>query len=110
MPQINRVRVNNVKYNFGTQFYDDFMKAFILDGFEPNIVKEVNSLSEYFISIKLDEGIGYTGREVVPEEEDLCTVKIVGSHHHADFAVAYLKENKKAFILWLNVPKVTAYM
>ena len=53
--------------------HDDFMKAFILDGFEPNIVKEVNSLSEYFISIKLDEGIGYTGREVVPEEEDLCT-------------------------------------
>ena len=90
MPQINRVRVNNVKYNFGTQFYDDFMKAFILDGFEPNIVKEVNSLSEYFISIKLDEGIGYTGREVVPEEEDLCTV---------NFAVAYLKENKKQSVV-----------
>ena len=83
----------------GRKFYDDFMKAFILDGFEPNIVKEVNSLSEYFISIKLDEGIGYTGREVVPEEEDLCTVKIVGSHHHADFAVAYLKENKKQSVV-----------
>ena len=25
MPQINRIRVNNVKYNFGTQVYDDFM-------------------------------------------------------------------------------------
>lgn len=24
MPHINRIRVNNVKYNFGTQFYDDF--------------------------------------------------------------------------------------
>lgn len=24
MPCINRIRVNNVKYNFGTQFYDDF--------------------------------------------------------------------------------------
>lgn len=24
MPAINRIRVNNVKYNFGTQFYDDF--------------------------------------------------------------------------------------
>lgn len=28
MPHINRVRVNNVKYNFGTQFYDDFMMRF----------------------------------------------------------------------------------
>ncbi len=75
-----------------------------MDGFEPNIVKEVNSLSEYFISIKLDEGIGYTGREVVPEEEDLCTVKIVGSHHHADFAVAYLKENKnKVLFSFMNI-------
>ena len=24
MPSINRIRVNNVKYNFGTQQYDDF--------------------------------------------------------------------------------------
>ena len=24
MPSINRIRVNNVKYNFGTQSYDDF--------------------------------------------------------------------------------------
>ncbi len=28
MPQINRIRVNNIKYNFGTQFYDDFMMRF----------------------------------------------------------------------------------
>lgn len=28
MPQINRIRVNNVKYNFGTQNYDDFMMRF----------------------------------------------------------------------------------
>ena len=28
MPQINRIRVNNVKYNFGTQYYDDCRDAF----------------------------------------------------------------------------------
>lgn len=28
MPQINRIRVNNVKYNFGTQYYDDFCMRF----------------------------------------------------------------------------------
>ena len=28
MPHINRIRVNNVKYNFGTQFYDDFVLRF----------------------------------------------------------------------------------
>ena len=28
MPQINRIRVNNVKYNFGTQYYDDFIMRF----------------------------------------------------------------------------------
>lgn len=25
MPHINRIRINNVKYNFGTQYYDDFV-------------------------------------------------------------------------------------
>ena len=28
MPQINRIRVKNVKYNFGTQVYDDFVMRF----------------------------------------------------------------------------------
>lgn len=28
MPHINRIRVNNVKYNFGTQIYDDFVMRF----------------------------------------------------------------------------------
>ena len=28
MPQINRIRVNNVKYSFGTQYYDDFVMRF----------------------------------------------------------------------------------
>ena len=28
MAQINRIRVNNVKYNFGTQYYDDFVMRF----------------------------------------------------------------------------------
>ena len=28
MPHINRIRVNNVKYNFGTQYYDDFVMRF----------------------------------------------------------------------------------
>lgn len=28
MPHINRIRVNNVKYNFGTQYYDDFILRF----------------------------------------------------------------------------------
>ena len=28
MPQINRIRINNVKYNFGTQYYDDFVMRF----------------------------------------------------------------------------------
>lgn len=28
MPHINRIRVNNVRYNFGTQYYDDFLMRF----------------------------------------------------------------------------------
>ncbi len=28
MPHINRIRVNNVKYNFGTQYYDNFVLRF----------------------------------------------------------------------------------
>lgn len=37
MPQINRIRVNNVKYNFGTQMYDDF----ILTPFSRNMLYDL---------------------------------------------------------------------
>ncbi len=30
MPSINRIRVNNGKYNFGTQQYDDFTRRMYL--------------------------------------------------------------------------------
>ena len=41
MPHINRIRVNNVKYNFGTQFYDDFIDG---KAIQEMAAKKVDSL------------------------------------------------------------------
>ena len=45
MPNINRIRVNNVKYNFGTQSYDDFiMKMYGRDKMRTIFLTKYNML------------------------------------------------------------------
>ncbi|MFV0394252.1 MAG: LysR family transcriptional regulator [Coprobacillaceae bacterium] len=83
---------------FGKGFYNDFMNSFKKDGITPKIVKEVDSLDEMILSVKLDEGIAFTSKEVV-REEDVAIIDINNSHHQAYYAVGYHIENKKSYVL-----------
>ena len=44
MPHINRIRVNNVKYNFGTQYYDDFFNKNDIEAFKVHYKRWSNYL------------------------------------------------------------------
>lgn len=97
---IKDIRNQNVvalSRNVGEGFYEDFMASFKLDGMKPHIIKEVDTLDEFLISVKMNEGIGFTSTEII-DDEDICTVDILDSHHHAYFAVAYRKDNSKDYI------------
>lgn len=82
---------------FGEGFYHDFVEAFDKDRIKPNIIKEVDTLDELILSVKLNEGIGLTSREVVNEEE-VAILDIANSHHHANYVIGYSKDTANQFI------------
>lgn len=76
--------------NFGREFYNDFMEAFKKDGITPQIVKEVDTLDEMLLAVKLNEGIAFTSKEVIREEE-VAVIDIANSHHQANYVIGYRK-------------------
>lgn len=82
----------------GNHFYSDFMHSFELDGIRPNIVKQVDSLEEMFFSVRLNEGIALTSKEVVPNTNDICVLDITHTHHHADFCIGYIQQNMSLYL------------
>lgn len=82
----------------GTHYYEDYMKAFELDGMKPKIVKEVDNLNEFIMAIQLEEGIGLSALEVISQNDGVCAIELENSHHHADYAVGYRYDNKKEIV------------
>lgn len=83
----------------GAHYYEDYMKAFELDGMNPHIVKEVDNLNEFILAIQLDEGIGFSAEEVITQNDGVHAIPLVNSHHHADYVVGYHRENKKDMVI-----------
>lgn len=74
--------------------YNHFMNAFKLDGYVPKIVKECGNLEDFFMSVRFNEGIGYTVQELVNDEEGIVSVPLRDTHHESIIAIAYDMDNK----------------
>lgn len=83
----------------GTYYYDDFMRAFELDGVKPQIIKEVDNLNEYIVAIQLGEGIGLSAKEVISDNDEVATVLLKNTHHCAYYAVGYHQDNLRKDVL-----------
>ena len=82
----------------GEEYYHDYMESCRLDGMIPYIKKEVDDLNEYMMAISLGEGIGLTATEVINENDQVVAIPLKESHHHADYAVGYHRDNEKKAI------------
>lgn len=82
-----------------TAFFSDYLKSFEKDGVKPHIVRETGNLEELILAVKLDQGIALLAPEVIPKDTELCSIPVVGSHHHADFCIGINKTNQKPYLL-----------
>jgi DNA-binding transcriptional LysR family regulator len=80
-------------------FFNDYLKSFEKDGVKPDIVRKADNLEELILAVKLDQGIALLAPEVIPEDPELCSIPVTGSHHHADFCIGINKNNKKPYLL-----------
>ncbi len=88
--------------------YNHFMNAFKLDGYVPKIVKECGNLEDFFMSVRFNEGIGYTVQELVNDEEGIVSIPLVDTHHESIIAIAY-EMNSKDELLRELVSKIEYY-
>ena len=58
----------------------------------------VDDLNEYIMAISLGEGIGLSAMEVINENDQVVTIPLKESHHHADYAVGYHQDNVKSSV------------
>lgn len=79
--------------------YTLFMQNFQLDGFVPKISKECDDIDDFFLSVALGEGIGYTVKELVSPQENVHCLLLRGSHHKSTFAIAHRKNEDSEYVL-----------
>lgn len=79
----------------GKYCYKDYMKAFQKDGIKPHIVEEVDNLNEFILAIQLNHGIGLSALEVISNQDEVTSIPLLNSHHHADYAIGYNKNTHK---------------
>jgi DNA-binding transcriptional LysR family regulator len=86
---------------FNQNFYRDFMDACKQDGYVPHIKKEVDSFDELVFSVSIGEGVAIVGRNVVRETE-VKAIHIDGTHHSSNYVIAYIKDKKSEYDLFIN--------
>ena len=79
--------------------YVDFMANFRLDGFVPKIIKECDDIDDFFLSVSMGEGIGYTIKELVEEEHQVHCLDLTDSHHKSSVALAYRLGEDNEYVL-----------
>lgn len=76
----------------GLDFYNDFINACKLDGYIPNIKKEVDSFDELVFEVSIGLGIAIVSKDVV-RESDVKIIDLKQSHHSSRYVIAKLREN-----------------
>lgn len=75
--------------NLGVHLYKDFLNAFKQDSVQPNIIKETNDFDEMLLSVKLNQGVCFTCRELIEDTSDLIILDFEHTHHYSDFCLGY---------------------
>ncbi len=80
--------------NLGEGFYHDFMEAFSKDHIKPKIYKEVDTQEDLIMSVRLNEGIAFSAKEVIGEDDPIHIIDIKNTHHQAHYAIGYYQKNE----------------
>lgn len=83
---------------YGPKYHESFFKSCELDGFEPNILKEVDNFDELILLVSANKGIAIISEEVLTEASGIHQIKLTETHHHSEFCMARNKNQKNPLI------------
>ncbi|WP_414733640.1 LysR family transcriptional regulator [Acetobacterium carbinolicum] len=73
---------------YGPKYYESFFKSCKCDGFEPNILREVENFDELILLVSANKGIAIISEEVLTETSGIHQIKLKETHHHSAFCMA----------------------
>lgn len=83
---------------YGPKYHESFFKSCELDGFEPNILKEVDNFDELILLVSANKGVAIISEEVLTEASGIHQIKLKETHHHSEFCMARNKNEKNPLI------------
>lgn len=78
--------------NYGPGYYESFINACQLDGFSPDIVKEVDNFDELILLVSANKGISIISEEVMTDTHGITRIPLAKTHHHSEFCMARNKD------------------
>ncbi len=83
---------------YGPKYHESFFKSCELDGFKPNILKEVDNFDELILLVSANKGVAIISEEVLTEASGIHQIKLTETHHHSEFCMARNKNEKNPLI------------
>lgn len=83
---------------YGPKYHDSFFRSCEQDGFEPNVIKEVDNFDEMILLVSANKGIAIISEEVLTEASGIHRIKLIETHHHSEFCMARNKNDDNPLI------------
>nr|WP_320026293.1 LysR family transcriptional regulator [uncultured Acetobacterium sp.] len=83
---------------YGPKYHESFFKSCEQDGFEPDILKEVDNFDELILLVSANKGVAIISEEVLTEASGIHRIKLIETHHHSEFCMARNKNDENPLI------------
>lgn len=80
---------------FSEKYYNSFLESCRNDGFEPEIVRKVDTLDEMILLVSSGKGIAVISDEVACNYRQIRAIPLKESHHKAEYCIVRNKEENK---------------
>lgn len=84
---------------YGERNYENMLKCCALDGYEPNIVEEVDTLESMFLKVNASKGVAFFLKGYAEKLfRNIHFVELEGTHHINRIDLAWLQDNNNEYI------------
>lgn len=80
---------------FSEKYYNSFLESCRNDGFEPEIVRKVDTLDEMILLVSSGIGIAIISEEVACNFKQVSSIPLRETHHKANYCIVRNKEDNK---------------
>lgn len=87
---------------FSEKYHNSFVESCRNDGFEPEIIRKVDTLDEMILLVSSGKGIAIVSEEVACNYKHICHILLKETHHNAEYCIVRNKEDNDIVDKFIN--------